>query len=1037
MNLIKHPNASLAAAIAYLNQSSYGIDQTISSVITSTVFPIFLSFELIFKQLPQYLSSCLFSDDIAQKNSFEKVEKLAKSILFSPSSIFEPLEVVEAFMSLEDQKFLIEENWVALKWASKEVKNDSHTILRAIEQNVESLSFASDDLKNDRDFLIEAVRVNPSVLRYASHGLRNDKEFMKRAVKISGDALMYASEDILNNWPFIFRAFEYQRRLLNFLPSRLLQNQEFHSAFNLELVKRNGLVLRELSPSFRNDIIIVSAAVEQNGMALAYASEDLKNNRSIVLKAVKNNGSALSFASKSLKLDRTIVLQALEQDGMALMFADESFRNDELIVLKAVTKCGAAIEFAAPQLRCRKKILLEAIKQDISVLKNYRYALEDDAIFLLESIKSRSEVFIHACKALKANPRFILDAIMINPEVLRHAIPYIKENPKFLLEVLKSNCRAFLYLPDALKNNQSFLLEAIEQDTQVLQFISDDFRESRDFILEAIKISSKSLKYASKELKKDKELVLVALKKDGLALEYVDDSLKDDEELIFTAISQNGRALQFILTSKRNDQKIALNAIRQNSLAFQYLPSDLKCNPDIALEAIKKEASVLEYVPDILKSQKSFLLKAIRLNFRVFHELPKKYQDDLGIEQAFLFANIPQKLSLINGSSYFPKPLNPALKDLQLPELSSDISLESLEKKLIEFIDAISLKELMVVKKELQLDSSYDIRMCKSILYGYCQTLFKRVKNKEAYIGTPSEGTQALINFYENIECHLKHLDYFFSKEENQFPNALIERLQLLQTQGACGARFQAEVEQLFSMNCIPIQTMMFDKQLALIASSEAKKIIQSMVPEFDIHQINLLSWHLDAYLVGPKMVKDRLATPINKRSLIKNFLLRHSAVNIVNVMQKALKSGSELESIFFEYIRENFNYTFTKEDDQELSKQALDTWLLNVESKISSLKKFQEYNRSQGPYKHIENKATVIAILRLSQEEASCNSEDELLSLLDCFKEERLKAIEINARESFASEKLYDQFYDRENLHWNETIIALVLEKIGVLVAY
>ena len=66
----------------------------------------------------------------------------------------------------------------------------------------------------------------------------------------------------------------------------------------LEILRKNGSNLEDVSEELRNDEEVFRAAVEWSGWVLKFASEDLKDNRELVLTAISDDPSAWEHASE-------------------------------------------------------------------------------------------------------------------------------------------------------------------------------------------------------------------------------------------------------------------------------------------------------------------------------------------------------------------------------------------------------------------------------------------------------------------------------------------------------------------------------------------------------------------------------------------------------------------------------------------------------------------------------------------------------------------------------------------------------------------
>ena len=138
----------------------------------------------------------------------------------------------------------------------------------------------------------------------------------------------------------------------------------------LEKVKEKPWALGNLSPELKDDIEVVTTAVNAYGRALEYASARLQGNRKIVRMAVTNNGLALKHASSVLQGDKKIVLAAVNEHGRALKHASEELKNNEEVAHAAVRNEHFAIDSVHGELKKRIK-LFRRLRMHIRELKQY------------------------------------------------------------------------------------------------------------------------------------------------------------------------------------------------------------------------------------------------------------------------------------------------------------------------------------------------------------------------------------------------------------------------------------------------------------------------------------------------------------------------------------------------------------------------------------------------------------------------------------------------------------------------------------------
>ena len=115
----------------------------------------------------------------------------------------------------------VQQNGLALDYASKELRNDPEIVLEAVQKNGEAFKFASEELKKDRAFVLKAVQQDVSALQFASEILKADNLFILEALQQDGLALAYASEKLKNNDEIVSAAVQKNNAALAYAPEEL------------------------------------------------------------------------------------------------------------------------------------------------------------------------------------------------------------------------------------------------------------------------------------------------------------------------------------------------------------------------------------------------------------------------------------------------------------------------------------------------------------------------------------------------------------------------------------------------------------------------------------------------------------------------------------------------------------------------------------------------------------------------------------------------------------------------------------------------
>jgi len=137
----------------------------------------------------------------------------------------------------------------------------------------------------------------------------------------------------------------------------------------LQIVKNDGIALKNASDKFKTDKTIVLEAFKQNRLAIIFASNELMNDKESIIEFLKINIIVLQFVNKELKKDKELFLEFVKINGYALQFANIELRSDKQLVLEAVKRNGRALQFVNTILRSDKDVIKEAVKQNDIAIK--------------------------------------------------------------------------------------------------------------------------------------------------------------------------------------------------------------------------------------------------------------------------------------------------------------------------------------------------------------------------------------------------------------------------------------------------------------------------------------------------------------------------------------------------------------------------------------------------------------------------------------------------------------------------------------------
>ena len=218
-------------------------------------------------------------------------------------------------MKREEALELLENGEIDIEDLDEKLRDDEEFMLICGDDD-SCLRVASKRLRDNSDFMIRSmVQYGSDALKYASKELKEDKEFFLEAVKTMPQALEFASEKLKKDSDILKRVEEYDedRYDLEEVPSNFHINQKYLKISELKKdIKEVPYGLAWLDEEFRNNKEVVLAAVKSNGYTLKYASEELKNDKDVVMTAIKEEKYAYKYADEELLKDPDIMVEMIK-----------------------------------------------------------------------------------------------------------------------------------------------------------------------------------------------------------------------------------------------------------------------------------------------------------------------------------------------------------------------------------------------------------------------------------------------------------------------------------------------------------------------------------------------------------------------------------------------------------------------------------------------------------------------------------------------------------------------------------------------------
>lgn len=217
-------------------------------------------------------------------------------------------------------------------------KNDYEISLAAVQKDGLKIKNLLKKFQGNIEIVKAAVKNNPLAFVYVLPIMQDNIDVANIAINKNIYTLMYASLKIKKKYVDInienlFYALKGDDSDIELFEYALKNKPEavlwlyYNKNMVIQLLSKNGLLLKYFYNLFAFDWDVVSAAVTQNPKALEYVL-----NKSIVLKILKSNGILFEYVTQSLSSDIDIINSAVTNNPNALQFIND--RTAENIILE-------------------------------------------------------------------------------------------------------------------------------------------------------------------------------------------------------------------------------------------------------------------------------------------------------------------------------------------------------------------------------------------------------------------------------------------------------------------------------------------------------------------------------------------------------------------------------------------------------------------------------------------------------------------------------------------------------------------------------
>lgn len=406
------------------------------------------------------------------------------------------------------------------------------------------------ELASNKAFALLVVKICRKAYEYLNNDFKLDKKVILAALSTGSGAFKHIPESLKNNRDFVLDLISQEICSIHFndLSDQLKADDEIM----LALIKKDPACL-EFAPQYQNNKIVVLELVKKNGYVIRFASDALKQDPEVVKAAVSSSHYALAEVAPQFRNSKEIILLAVRAWGLVLQDLSADLQDDYDIVLNAVDTTGSALKFASERLKKNFEIVFTAVSRDGQAL--------NEAPFFWNN-KTIVSIAVKTCGS-----------------VIEHATEELKRDPEIFLAAVTQHGNALQFGNEAQCNDKTMVLAAVSNYGKALQWASDTLKQDKDISLAAVEQDIEAFQYTL--LKEDKDVALAVVQQDGAMLHALSAALQNNEEVVLAAVKQNGMALRYASPELRNNKKIVLAALQEQPLAIEWVSAALREHPEI------------------------------------------------------------------------------------------------------------------------------------------------------------------------------------------------------------------------------------------------------------------------------------------------------------------------------------------------------------------------------------------------------------------------------------------------------------------------
>ena len=272
----------------------------------------------------------------------------------------------------EDKEFiisLINKNSSFIRLINKKYLDDNDIVKLIIDKYPEKYSYISLRLKNDRNLALQALK-KVNIYDFLPETFKNDLEFINEGLSY-GNLFSRLNEKQRSDKKIILEALKYDNDVIKniYFENKDEEKKEFFTDKMIEeILKVNGLVIKDFDKDIRSNKKYALIAVKQNPKSINYINKLLYSDYEIVMSALEKDASLIKIVNT---VDYNMALKLIKENSNNIYLLN-NYSSDYDIALEAVKKDGykiSAINIDANNFEQYNKLALEAVKQNGKALK--------------------------------------------------------------------------------------------------------------------------------------------------------------------------------------------------------------------------------------------------------------------------------------------------------------------------------------------------------------------------------------------------------------------------------------------------------------------------------------------------------------------------------------------------------------------------------------------------------------------------------------------------------------------------------------------